>query len=889
MGALLVARVVRFSARYAGPVALAVLVAGAAAGYYVSGHFAMNSRTEELISPKTQWRKREAIYDTAFPQQNQLIVAVVDGATPERADEAAQALAQSLAHDHAHFYAVRQPEAGKFFTNDGLLLLPTEEVAQTMQQLIRAQSFLGALAADPSLRGIADNLSTAMIGVQHGQAKLDDLDRPMAGLAATLGDVLAGKQSFLSWRSLLTGTSPGLRETRRFIEIHPVLDYRALMPGRRATDAVRATVARMRLVPQNGVRVRLTGPVPMADDEYGSLTQRARLMATLMMVAVLAMLWLALRSARLIFSVLLTVLVGLTFTTAIGLLAVGAFNLISVAFIALFVGLGVDFGIQFCVRYRAERHERENLDLALYHTGAGVGGALALAAAATAAGFYSFLPTSYRGVAELGFVAGSGMLITFALSITFLPGLIKLLSPAGEPEKIGIKTLAPLDRILTAHKRPIVIGTAIVALIGAACMPALEFDFNPLDLRDRHLESVATAFDLMTNLDTTPNTLDVLVKSRDAADKIADRLSTLPEVSRTMTIDSFVPTDQAKKLALVADAQSLLGPTLDPFFTRPPPSDADVIASFRNAARQLRATAGSAHSRAARDALNLANAFERIAAADKKVRMRAEIALVPGLSTMLNEVRATLHPFAVGVNTLPTDLVRDWVSPSGLYRVEVYPQASATDNSALRKFTAAVRTIAPDVTGTPILIQESGRTIVRAFLQAGVLSFFTIAILLLVALRSLKLVALALGPLLLTGITTLATCVAIGLDLNYANIIALPLLFGIGVAFDIYFVMAWRSGERNLLGSPLTRAIILSAGTTASAFGTLWISSHPGTASMGELLAISLGWILVTVLVLLPALLAYAMPDTQPQTRAAVRDNGWSQGPRGESAARPSG
>jgi hopanoid biosynthesis associated RND transporter like protein HpnN len=606
-------------------------------------------------------------------------------------------------------------------------------------------------------------------------------------------------------------------------------------------------------------------------------------MATLMMVAVLAMLWFALHSARLIFSVLLTVFVGLTFTTAAGLLAVGAFNLISVAFIALFVGLGVDFGIQFCVRYRAERHERKNLDVALFYTGSGVGGALALAAAATAAGFYSFLPTSYRGVAELGFVAGTGMLITFVLSITFLPALVKLMSPQGEPEEVGFRSLAPLDRVLQGHKRIILIAAAIGGIAALASLPALRFDFDPLNMRDRNVESVATVFDLMKNPDTSPHTLNVLVPSHAAARAMAAKLSALPQVSRAMSIDSFVPDDEAAKLALVNDAQSLLDPTLNPFVTKPPPSDADVVASLEATATQLQAAAGSTNTKAANDARRLADAFQRLAHADKATRARVSEALVPGLKTMLDQIRAILQPYPVTAETLPADLVRDWISANGLYRVEVYPKSNANDNQSLLAFTAAVRRVAPAATGEPIVIQESGRTIVRAFLQAGILSFVAITILLFLTLRSATLVALAVGPLLLAGIATLATCVVIHLELNYANIIALPLLLGIGVAFDIYFVMAWRAGSRDLLGSALTRAVILSAGTTASAFGTLWISSHPGTASMGELLAISLAWILVTVLVLLPALLAYAVPNiglTVPPDLRGV-------GRKGERSGRP--
>jgi hopanoid biosynthesis associated RND transporter like protein HpnN len=876
MGASPVARVVGFCSRYSGLIVVATLLVAFAAGDYVRGHFAMNSRTEELISPQTAWRKREAVHDAAFPQQNGLIVAVVDGVTPERAEEGSAALANALAANKAQFVDVRRPDDGRFFGHDGLMLLSTAKVKETVDKLITAQPFLGALAIDPSLRGVTDNLSTALRGVEHGDTKLEDLDKPIAVLGQTLNQVNEGNQAFLSWRQMVTGEKPGLRETRRFIQMHPRLEYEALMPGARATQTIRDTAKKLGLTPENGVRVRLTGSVPMADDEFGSLTERARLMATLMMVAVLTMLWFALRSARLIFSVLLTVFVGLTMTTAIGLLAVGAFNLISVAFIALFVGLGVDFGIQFCVRYRAERHESGDLDKALRQTGSGVGAALALAAAATAAGFYSFLPTSYRGVAELGFVAGTGMLITFLLSITFLPALVKLLAPPGEPEEVGIRMLAPLDRILLAHKRQIVLGALIVSIVAAACLPWVKFDFNPLDLRNPHVESVATALDLMNNPDTSPNTLDVLMPSHEEAVRMAAKLETLPEVDHTITVDTFVPKEQDKKIALISEAQTLLDPTLNPFTTKPPPSDAEVKASFAEAAGKLRSAAGDKQTTVAKNARVLASALERLTKADRATLARAEKALVPGLNTMLEQVRSSLVPYPVSLKTLPQDLVRDWVSPNGLYRIEVYPKSSKRDNESLRIFTSAVRRVAPYATGEPILIQESGRTIVRAFIQAGVLSFIAITILLLWALRNVALVALALGPLLLSGIATLATCVLIDLQLNYANIIALPLLLGIGVAFDIYFVVAWRSGVRDLLGSALTRAIILSAGTTASAFGTLWISSHPGTASMGQLLAISLGWILITVLFLLPALLGYAVPEIgirKPAPREAPREN----------------
>ena len=175
--------------------------------------------------------------------------------------------------------------------------------------------------------------------------------------------------------------------------------------------------------------------------------------------------------------------------------------------------------------------------------------------------------------------------------------------------------------------------------------------------------------------------------------------------------------------------------------------------------------------------------------------------------------------------------------------------------------------IAPGATGAPLSIRLSGDAIMGAFVQAGLLAFLAITVLLGFVLGRIRDVLLTLAPLLLSGVLTLATCVVIGLQLNFANVIALPLLLGIGVAFDIYFVVAWRNGAQNLLQSSLTRAVIFSALTTASGFGTLWLSSHPGTASMGELLMISLAWTLITILFFLPALLGPS-PTSSGRRRA---------------------
>jgi hypothetical protein len=856
----IIERVVSFCCRHAVPTVLLAVLATAGASLFIATHFAMNTDSEQLISADAGWRKREIAFDKKFPGQSNLIAVVIDGATPELAEAASASLFARIAADRKLFPSVRRPDGGAFFDHNGMLFLPLADVEATAQQLFKAQPFLGAMAADPSLRGVLDSLSTALMGVSTGQAQLADLDAPMARFEDSFSAAANGRIKYLSWRSLISNAPPRPEELRRFIEVQPALDFDALEPGLKASNAIRAAALALKLTPENGVRVRLTGDVPLSDEEFATLTDRAWLMGGAMLGGVLLTLWLALRSFKIIFAILMTLVVGLAVTMALGLLAVGVFNIISIAFIALFVGLGVDFGIQFSVRYRCERFRQPDLAKALCHTGRSVGMPLALAALATAVGFFSFLPTQYTGVAELGFVAGVGMIAAFFTAVTLLPALLMLLKPEAEGADVGFEGLAPLDRYLHKQRKTVLRIAALAGTVALVLTLFLRFDSNPLDLRSPKVESVSTLFDLMKNPETSPNTIDVAAPSLAAADVLAAKLSALPLVAQAVTLSSFIPDDQDRKIAVIADANGLLDSTLNPFDVKPPPSDAEVKASMAATAGKLRAAAGAGGGKSADDARRLAAALDRLAAGSPENRARATSAFVPGLQTMLRQLSASLTPQKVTLAGIPADMRGDWVTADGTARVQVSPRDTSNDPMALSAFSDAVLAVAPGATGAPISIRESGRTIVSAFVEAGILSFIAIVALLFIVLRRAGDVLRTLVPLVLAGLLTLASCVALNLKLNFANIIALPLLLGIGVAFNIYFVIAWRAGAKSFLPSALTRAVIFSALTTATGFGTLWLSKHPGTASMGELLMISLAWTLVTTLFVSPALLGPPPP-----------------------------
>jgi hopanoid biosynthesis associated RND transporter like protein HpnN len=828
---------------------------GAAALTFAVTHFAMTTNTDDILSKTLPWRQHEAAYAKVFPQDAAQTVVVVDGTTPELAQEGAAALTAALTARTDVFASVEQPDADPFWQRNGLLYKSLPDVVATKDQLVAKQAFLGPLAADPSLRGVMGALSAVAAGVKTGDANLEQVQKPVAKLADTLEQLKAGKPAVFSWRTVITGQPADPRELRHVILINPKMDFGKLKPGSNASAVVRITAASLGLDPAHGVRVRLTGPVPLEDEEFGTLAERAALIATIALGAILVMLWFAVRSPRVIAAILITTLVGLVCAMAWGLLLFQRFNVISVAFIPLFVGLGIDFGIQFSVRYRSEQVGEVGVKQALIASGNGMGRSLTLAATAIAIGFLAFGPTNYAGLSQLGVIAGFGLIIALALNLTLLPALLALFRPTGVRGEGSPPQIEKLDAFMLSHRRLVIGVGAGAAAISALLMPLVHFDFNPIHLRSPKVESVSTLLDLMKDPEQSPNTLDMIEPNLAAGDAMAARLAKLPEVAEAKTIESFVPTGQTEKLAAIADGSMVLDLTINPIAVLPPPTDAELVASLNTGASDLMTAAGSLKTPAAADARRLSVALSDLARSTPAARAQATQVLIPGLKTVLDQVRNLLQAQPVTLASLPPSLTSGWLAPDGRARVSVLPRGDPNNNAVLRKFTGAVLKLAPDVVGAPLGIQRSGDVVVGAFVEAGVLSFIAITILLFIVLRRVRDVAITMAPIVLTGLLTMASCVIIGQSLNFANIIALPLLFGIGVAFHIYFVMAWRAGGSHLLQSSLTRAIFFSAMTTATGFGSLWASSHPGTASMGKLLMISLVWTLVSALLFQPALM----------------------------------
>lgn len=864
--------------------AMAVFVAALAvavfSGVYAAGHLGINTDTDKMFAQSLAWRQRALAFKADFPQFTDVLAAVIDAKEPEEAEATAAGLAASLARDQAHFRSVSRPDSSPFLSKEGLLFLDPKQLGALLERTIDAQPFLGQLAKDPSARGLFAALGLLGQGLQHGEVDLRPYRNALTAFHQAMAEALAGRPQPLSWTRLIAGSTANLGGPYKFVLVQPRVDPNKLEPGGEATAAIRAAAAQLPFVRTGDARVRITGNVALADEEFASVAQGA--VAGLLGSIVLISLWLflAVRSWRLIVPILLTLGLGLMLTLLFAATAVGTLNLVSVGFGILFVGIAVDFAIQFCVRYREIRWEASDPAVAMRETGRRVGGQILVAAAATSAGFLAFVPTDFRGVAELGLIAGAGMLIAFACTITFLPAAIAIFRPPGEKAEIGFGWAKPLDEAVRRRRRPMLIGFAALAALGVALAPELTFDANPLHTKNPDTEAMRTLYDLMDSPVTNPFTIDILAPNAQAATRLGARLRALPLVSEVLSIASFVPQDQKNKLAQIEDAAMLLGPSLTSFRPARPPTAEEIRAAAEKAVDSIAPALTKV--KADPQLTAIASDLRQMAGAPDNVVLSANRALTRFLPAELGQLRDALSAEPVSLSSIPPAIARDWLLPDGRARLQVVPKPAARDSRGLAEFVAEVTAVAPDAGGSAVTIEATSATIVASFRAAAIAALAAIAIILFVALRRPLDVALVLAPLLLSSLMTVIVMVAVPLPLNYANIIALPLLLGVGVSFNIYFVMNWRAGRRAVLGSATARAILFSALTTGTAFGSLALSHHPGTSSMGVLLLISLGCTLIASLAFIPALLASA---PSPRTGPAAAD--FSQGRTREPAIAP--
>jgi hopanoid biosynthesis associated RND transporter like protein HpnN len=828
--------------------AVVTLALGAFAAYYAAGNLGVNTDTANMIAATVPWRQHFNEFREAFPLRDRNLLVVIDAPTPAEADAFAAELLRAMRAQPERYRSPLLAGEGEFFERNGLLYLPTVELTELTDRLAAAQPLIGLLRARFDGAAVLDVARETLTAPNAGGA--GELAIFYEELARTVASAADGAAEPLAWNRLIdAGAQP---TNRRIIALQPALDFSRMQPAADAIADIRSLAARLNESRAEPVSVRLTGSVAMEHEELLSVSRGAGFgaLATLVMVALV--LYAALRSWRLLVVSLVTLLVGLALTAAFAAFAVGQLNLLSVAFVVLNVGLGSDYVIHVLLRYRELVAGGAATRPALLETVRGVGSSLALCAVTTAAGFYSFIPTTFSGVSELGLIAGTGVFFGLFVSVTLLPALVAWL----DKDRPGSSAATWLDpRIfapLSSRPRLVLGATAAVLVATFVALPRVTFDSNPIHLRDPHSESVMTLLELAAAGEAPLLNLVAVAPDRATALDWAEELRKLPEVRNVMTTEQLVPRDQNEKLALLEDLALLMGPDFGELTRRP--SDPSMLAAALDALEAASAAAPPA--RALHDAVGGLRA--RLAAASDTERAAVlrvlDDALTEGLPRELARLELALGATTFERGDLPPPLAARWVTSDGRELVEITPAADVSDNTAARHFIGAVHDVVVTATGLPVVYQEASATVVAAFERALLYAFIMVSVIIWLVLRDWKDTLLVLAPIALASLATAGLTVAVGMPFNYANIIALPLLVGIGVDNGIHVVHRMRADDvERLFDTSTMRAVLASGLTTVASFGNLAFSAHVGTASMGILLALGLVASMAATLIVLPA------------------------------------
>ncbi len=850
------AALVSFSAKRAWFVILVSLALTVLALRHTATHLSIDTDTEDMIDKRLPHRQANLAFDAAFPQLPGDVVLFAEAAHAGDAEDAADRVAAILRERPDIARALSQPGGGEFFSRQGFLYLSVDELWSLDDRLADAAPMLGTLARDPSLRGLFETMETGL-----AEAGDDDAQASLARLFDRVSDALqrhaAGSTEPTRWRDELFAREEAAGPARSFILIDPALARTSFQPAEPAIDALRALVAELQpRLPD--VTLRITGPEAMNGEELVTVADDAKLTTALSFFCVALVLVWGLRSASLVFAVLVTLGCGLILTAAFATLFVGSLNLISVCFAVLFIGMGVDFGIQFVLRYHEESGAGTSGASALDATAHGVGGALILAAAGAAISFFAFVPMSYKGLAQLGIISGSSMAIALLANLTLLPALLRYLpQPVRRPVKAV--PVARMSGVVERHARPILLVSALLAVASIALLPRARFDLNPLNLKDPASPAVRAFKDLASAPDASPYTIHVLADSLAAADATAARIAALPVVDKAVTLSSYVAADQEEKLEIIDGMRLALGALMDSSPT-PAPSPADERTAIASLAVAL----------AQADIANpvLAAAASRLAGQLAGLRARADWpdAAIPTVRGMvlgdlprtLERLRGLLEAEAFDASDLPDDIRQRYIARDGRARLEVFPRDDLNDNGAMRRFAREVQAVEPAATGAPVELVAGSEAVIDACVKASLLALLVTLVMHIVVLRGVVDSLLVSAPLVLAMLLTVATSVIFDFPFNFANIIALPLLIGLNNAYGAYLVVRRQHAPsvQKLLGSSTPRAVMFSGLTAIASFGTLGISKHPGTAGMGILITLSLAYALLCALLMLPALMA---------------------------------
>jgi hopanoid biosynthesis associated RND transporter like protein HpnN len=817
--------------------------------WYGAANFKINSDLNKLIDQTSDWRVDFDAFERQFPDLVHTAVVVVSATSQKNLETVTAEIVTYLRRHDELFTAVAAPGSEAFYRDHAFLYMDIDQLDKVTDRLAQAQPLINAIHRDPTMQGVADLL---VRGYDTVFDKEESLEVILARLSDSAANAVAQNFTPVNW----TDEFFPLSERRyQLVYLKPQSNFAQSLPDAAVVAGLREMVA---IIEKPGdVEIQLTGEITLQHEEIEAAVSGVSVAGWLALGLLLLVLIAGVRSGKIIAATFLMLFIGILWTTAYAMATVGAFNTLSLVFIVMFFGLGVDFSLHFCLRFQeAINQGKTEVQQGLLESTASVGRAISLCSLTTAIGFLGFWPTAYQGLADLGVISAGGMVIAWFLTFTFLPAFFSVVG-APRAHQMDLPTSQGIVRGLLRHRMLVVLGVVGIGVLASSLAIRSQFDYSVLALKDPSSESMLALRELQRNQLATDYQLVVLDKTAIAASD----LQTLPSVASVGGYQDLLPHDIDEKAQAVEDL-SIMFWELN--------NDESTEDSIETSPRQALKEIVDAARRGGAD-MGMVENLDALLSEPDEVLARWEVGFLENLLQELQWLRRAINTFDVSAEDIP-DASR-FVSSEGARLYTVTPARDIAEVSELSTFIDEVKSIHPHATGRPVIEWGVGNIVVTAFQQAMLFALVGIVTVLLVTLRRIGPTLLVLAPLVLASVCTFALGFLLGESVNMASVLVLPLVFGLGVdngihVVDRYLIDSAGDSEGDsegdgakdvdhLIHSSTPRAVVLSALTTIGAFAALAISPHQGTASIGLLLSVSVGFLLVFTVFILPVLLSF--------------------------------
>ena len=868
------------------------------AGIYTFHSLEFKTSRNDLIGRDSDYWRLYSAYAREFHSEEDYVI-LVEGDHPDRNKAAIDALVQVLLSPQNNPHSGDDPNAQQFVADDLFYRVDLQAFQRwflyylSMEDLTCLKDFpqlVFVLQHQPNMVGFLHvaNESLMQLGMSGPDRKKCTLGflPMMTTVVGQVGDLAVGNnppewhspwmQAFLGpgdsdkaeeqmqWQGYQT-----FRHGKMFLlMIHPRVE-------KGTAEALHgATVPKLRRIMAEAqvrfpeTKIGLTGE-PVLDYDETIQSQRDATKATALTLILICILFAVgfheiLRPLMAVVTMVIVLAVCMGYAT----LSVGHLNMITVTFAVMILGLGIDLGIQFIARYEEELKKgtarAEAVRMTIHHTGPSI----ITAGVTNAAAFFAMGLSGFRGVIELGIIAGGGMLIATVATMTVLPSLLLLVHRQDEATQIPAQSMAARVENALLQRPALTLGIcALVTVFAVFIAGRVRFDYNVLNLQSAKAESVKTELNLLHADAESTIFASVVCSNLDEARQLQKRLAQLPAVGSVHSIAEMIPEDQESKIKIIHDIRQSLGTIHFDVAPDDPDEVLKAMGSLRLRAIALAREAGEHGDKASLEVLvPLTNALTQ-AQVKLKVADRSQfpVRLTEYERHFYTDLESQLAIItnqadrAMTVEDVPSAVRRMFVGKTGKFLVQVFPKEDIWEREPLVKFVHEVQQVAPGVTGTPSGLYEFVDILLRGYIKAALWAFLVITVLIVLDFRNAYAALLTLLPLMVGMVWMVGVMVVGGIDLNPANIMVLPLIVGIGVAYGIYVVQRYRETHEATFYSKSTgRAVVLSALVTTFAFASLLIGAHRGIRSLGLVMTIGVIACLIAAMALLPALLEIA-------------------------------